>query len=460
VAIVLQGAGPNSHAVTAERKAVDQLEILGIDLGADGFARAVARKQRRLVDLFLRAKADPNVGDSFSGRTPLLHALSAGETTLVNLLLTAGADPGKPDRNGVTPVMIAAANGRTELVETLLKKGADLNATDISGRSAIHYAIAGQQLATTQKLLTQNPRLDNKGCDGMDAFGLAVETRNWAYMQPILERFAPREWDFYGRSALQQAVSSGDVERVRLILTKHIGAPTPEDCDEPLLAYAVVANDAKLTRMLLDAGADPNTVCKAPAEEKFLEYVPAKFLRHYLTEEQGMTVLMIASGMGNAEMVKLLLERGADRAKPTQSKYRLVPLYFASWGEHAQCIQSLIANAPSPEQVRIEVNLAIQKATLYRDGSPVYDTEISSGRKGFSTPTGQFVVTDKKESHVSTIYKVKMPYFMRLSCRDFGMHQGQVPNYPASHGCIRLPTDAARRLFREVPIGTLVTITN
>ena len=448
-----------SRAATAEQSPLEQLEVLGFDLHPDGFARAVARNQRRLVDLFLRAKADPNIGDS-SGRTPLLHAIAAGESSLVSLLLAAGADPAKTDANGVAPVMLAAQQGRIELLESLLKKGADLNATDHSGRAAIHYAIAGRQLAMRDKLLAQNPRLDGRACDGMDAFALAVETRDWAYMQPILERFAPREWDFYGRSALQQALSASSVERARLVLSKHIGAPTPEECNEPLLAYAVVANDLKMARLLLDAGADPNSICKAPAEPKFLEYVPAKFMRNYLTEEQGMNVLMIAAGMGNSEMLKLLLDRGADRARATQSKYKLVPLYFAAWGEHADCIQSLISNAPTPEQVRIEVNLAIQKATLYRDGTPVYNTEISSGRKGFSTPTGKFVITDKKTFHMSTIYKVKMPYFMRLSCRDFGMHEGYVPDYPASHGCIRLPSDAARKLFNEVPIGTLVTITN
>jgi lipoprotein-anchoring transpeptidase ErfK/SrfK len=51
-----------------------------------------------------------------------------------------------------------------------------------------------------------------------------------------------------------------------------------------------------------------------------------------------------------------------------------------------------------------------------------------------------------------------MPFFMRLNCRDFGMHEGSVSDHFASHGCIRLPSDVARRLFREVPIGTLVTI--
>ena len=59
---------------------------------------------------------------------------------------------------------------------------------------------------------------------------------------------------------------------------------------------------------------------------------------------------------------------------------------------------------------------------------------------------------------MSTIYKCAMPFFMRLNCRDFGMHQGNVPGYPASHGCIRVPAGTAQRLFRDLPVGTLVSI--
>ena len=47
---------------------------------------------------------------------------------------------------------------------------------------------------------------------------------------------------------------------------------------------------------------------------------------------------------------------------------------------------------------------------------------------------------------------------MRLSCLDFGMHAGYVPNHPASHGCIRLPEDTARKFFSEIPVGTVVTV--
>ena len=68
------------------------------------------------------------------------------------------------------------------------------------------------------------------------------------------------------------------------------------------------------------------------------------------------------------------------------------------------------------------------------------------------------MVTDKKRSHVSSLYHVQMPFFMRLNCLDFGMHAGNVPNYPASHGCIRLPAEIAQKLFAEIPVGTVVTI--
>jgi lipoprotein-anchoring transpeptidase ErfK/SrfK len=114
---------------------------------------------------------------------------------------------------------------------------------------------------------------------------------------------------------------------------------------------------------------------------------------------------------------------------------------------------------PKPEQLRIEISLAMQRATIIRDGVETMHTSISTGRPGFSTKTGRFVITDKHLEHHSTIYhNASMPYFMRLSGRDFGMHEGVVPGYPASHGCIRLPGDTARKLFKEIPIGTLVTI--
>jgi lipoprotein-anchoring transpeptidase ErfK/SrfK len=136
----------------------------------------------------------------------------------------------------------------------------------------------------------------------------------------------------------------------------------------------------------------------------------------------------------------------------------MIALYFAAELGHWQDAQLLLGSGPAPEHLRIEISLASQHMALIKDGVPVLDSICSTGREGFSTKRGYFVITDKERNHRSTIYKVDMPYFMRLSCLDFGMHEGVVPNYPASHGCIRLPGDTARKLFAEIPIGTVVAV--
>ena len=73
------------------------------------------------------------------------------------------------------------------------------------------------------------------------------------------------------------------------------------------------------------------------------------------------------------------------------------------------------------------------------------------------TPTGHFKVSEKDTTHISTIYHVSMPFYMRLS-RPFGMHAGYLPVYPASHGCIRMPKDKAALFFKNVIVGTSVRI--
>ena len=105
--------------------------------------------------------------------------------------------------------------------------------------------------------------------------------------------------------------------------------------------------------------------------------------------------------------------------------------------------------------MRIEVSLDEQRARYFRDGQLILTATISTGRDGFATKPGEYVITDKHLEHHSTLYhNASMPYFMRLSCQAFGLHEGVVTGRPASHGCIRLPGDIARRLFKEAPVGT------
>ena len=138
----------------------------------------------------------------------------------------------------------------------------------------------------------------------------------------------------------------------------------------------------------------------------------------------------------------------------------MAAVQFAARAHQPEVMQTVLGKSPRPEDqhVRISISLGRQRAMLLKDDRVVLSAPISTGRTGFPTPSGRFVVTDKEANRYSTIYKVSMPYFMRLSCSEFGMHAGVVPNYPASHGCIRLPPGAAVAFYRTVDVGTLVTI--
>lgn len=115
------------------------------------------------------------------------------------------------------------------------------------------------------------------------------------------------------------------------------------------------------------------------------------------------------------------------------------------------------------QQVRVNhivVSLADQRLYAYRDQQLVAWSNISSGRPGHETPTGTFTVSEKDVDHHSNLYdNAPMPYFMRLTDGGVGMHAGQLPGYPASHGCVRLPSAMARELYQHVESGTPVEIT-
>src|SRR5205814_2473968 len=136
----------------------------------------------------------------------------------------------------------------------------------------------------------------------------------------------------------------------------------------------------------------------------------SKYLRLYIQEETGINLLMLAAGLGKTDYVRALLDAGADRNRATPRE-KMLPLYFAAWTENWQCVQMLLGGGPMPEQLRVEVSLAKQHMDVIKDGVSIYTKKSSSGRQGFTTPAGQYVITDKDRDHRSTIYKVSMPYF-------------------------------------------------
>ena len=134
----------------------------------------------------------------------------------------------------------------------------------------------------------------------------------------------------------------------------------------------------------------------------------------------------------------------------------------------------------------IAIILSEQRAHFFKGQTEVGQAQISSGKKGFPTPTGDFKVIQRDKNHVSNLYGefvdeggsvvqrnvdvhtqkppegasfrgAKMPYFLRFH-DGAGMHAGRLPGHPASHGCVRLPRFMAEHFFENAPIGTPVTV--
>ena len=426
-------------------------------ISGEEFVHALDTHQTSLIDRYFREKDDPNVR-VVSDRSLLFTAVLREDAPLAHRLLDAGASADLSDDAGVTPLMVAAMHGDLELVRALIGHLTDICAKDRAGHSALYYAVNAQKIEIVDFLLNLTPNLELAYGDSGELLSLALGSPNAKISQYILSKL-PRfeQWSPGALKALDAALRAGDRDAVRLLLSKHIPQPTPEDKAVPLLAYAIETDNGPLFSTLLECGADPNTVLPSKYDKEFLDALPSKSFRNYIEDDKNVTCLMLAAGLGRTDYVRALLQAGAERNRST-GRYKMLPLYFAAELGHWQAAQLLLGSGPDPEKLRIEISLATQKMTLFKDGVSILNSTVSTGRDGYTTKRGNFVITDKERNHRSTIYHVDMPYFMRLSCLDFGMHEGYVPNYPASHGCIRLPGETARKLFAEIPIGTLVTV--
>jgi len=109
---------------------------------------------------------------------------------------------------------------------------------------------------------------------------------------------------------------------------------------------------------------------------------------------------------------------------------------------------------------KVVVSLADQMAYAYDGDELVGVATISSARKGYITPTGIFTVLGKDRDYRSKKFdNAPMPFAQRIDDYGIAMHGGEpIPGYPASHGCIRLPTKFAAKLFTATQVGTEVYI--
>ncbi|NRB75754.1 MAG: L,D-transpeptidase [Verrucomicrobiales bacterium] len=108
---------------------------------------------------------------------------------------------------------------------------------------------------------------------------------------------------------------------------------------------------------------------------------------------------------------------------------------------------------------KVIVDIGRQRAYLLVGNQVAIDTAVSTARSDKHTPRGTFKVTERiAHGKMSTIYDVEMPYWQRLDSTAIGMHIGDLPGYPASAGCIRLPHSVAPVLFANMNSGMTVEV--
>jgi ankyrin repeat protein len=452
--------------------------------GASLLAHAIRREDQDTIETLLGNGANANAAIS-PGLSYLAYAARKGDVRLAELLLEHGADLNAAGADGLAPLAWAVDQNQSDMARLLLESGAIVPAAHPGRASLLHRAAEHDDLATVRILLEHGGDIEAPFPNGTRLIEYAVDTDKRDLMRLLIARGA-RVNDVVCR-ALRRGRAG--------ILTKLLAAGASIDTtmdDQPLIEWAVRNASPEVAEALLDHGADPDVfgregqsllalavaldrpdlvatladhgadldaLVTSPASAAFAALFPTRYARFYLTKDRGLTPLMLAVLRGRQDTVRVLLDRKARLDTPT-GVHGTWPIGLAAYRKDVEMMQLLLGRDPDPakQRRRILVSLTDQTAALYVDGKVKLKTRVSTGRRGYETPTGKYVITNKHRQWTSTLYDAPMPYFQRLNAGAIGLHEGAVPRSPASHGCIRVPRGTARRLFASTRVGDRVTI--
>lgn len=472
----------------------DLMESL-IELGADPAATNaagettihLALKQGWLdaIPKLASAGADPNAPGP-DGRRLLESAVEAGDLAKADLFLRIGADPNLPwhSEETTTPLRKVFGDRDPAMFQLFLKRGA--RPEDGTWEPWFRQTLKDRDFEKARLLLSQGVRESAPGPDGRWLVENAALAGDGTLVKLLLD------YGFHAGNALHLVSLRGDSDTAGLLLA--CGSPpdftvfptrdttlsaairarhdkvaellirhgastgfTPPE-GQGLLHLAVATGCHRTVRQLLSAGADPNAPFVLPVSPDYLKLVRPGVMRWVLKMDRNATLLMLAADSGNIHTARYLKQAGAKTEVHTRMS-SLWPINFATRRSDVPMTRVFLGQDPLHEERVIEVRLSEQRARVFdAQGTEILSTRVSTGRKGFSTPMGEFVITNKHRDWTSTLYHASMPYFQRLSCGDFGLHEGNVPGYPASHGCIRVPAGTAAKLFSLTKTGDRVRI--
>lgn len=270
---------------------------------------------RRLLD----AGEDANAVLTGEGETVLMLTAFTGNPAAVKLLLERGAEANTQQFRGQTALMWAAAEGHAAVVKLLLEHGADPALVSVAstrperrppgGMTALLFAARQGKLDAARALVEAGADLNQASADSTSALLIAVVNGHYEVASMLLEHGAnPNVADANGRTPLYAAIDLRNVQWSQ--------APAPELPQATHLA---------LIKQLLDAGADPSIKITGKVGHR------GSFDMRW-SELEGGTAFSRAAWNGDIEVMRLLMEHGADPlVKTDKNETALLLLAGAGW---------------------------------------------------------------------------------------------------------------------------------
>ena len=370
LAIFLLAAGPLLPLIDAvknvDREAVRSLLKQGANVNApqaDGTTAlhwASYRDDLESADLLIRSGANVNARNDL-GATPLWAACQNGSESMVGRLLTAGANPNAALLWGETPVMVAARSGSPAVVELLAAQGANVNARAARGQTALMWAVAQKHPEVVKVLIANGADIHARSDSWTEVMavpphGYLEYNRAIPHGSDTALMFAARvddlasakllvaaganvnDEDAWGVSAVVLAAHSGFTDVVEFLLEKGANANS-DRAGFTALHEAVMRRDENLVKVLLDHGADANLPVRSwtPTRRSSRDF-------NFPPELTGATPFWLAARFTEPEVMRLLVKHGADPLFVLRSE-RMVEGRGVAWEQRKEATTAVMAAA-------------------------------------------------------------------------------------------------------------------